>query len=146
MTRNLFSSNFFLFQHCKQHLSNGKEPSKLLFRSLKWIRMVLFSLSTIWGLGYIHFYPRFNSQGNDPCTYPHPLCNEKAKERPGQWRNARCAPLSTKLRALEHLGPEGVPQVVWQRAVGFWMEGDERICFSIHNNIKMSVRLDMICE
>ena len=33
--------------------------------------MVLFSLSAIWGLGYIHFYPRFNSQGNDLCTYPH---------------------------------------------------------------------------
>ena len=33
--------------------------------------MVLFSFSAIWGLGYIHIYPRFNSKGNDPYTYPH---------------------------------------------------------------------------
>ena len=75
MTRNLLSS------HCsplsstvnsisKLRLSHGKEPSQRLFRSLKWIRMVLVYLPAIWGLGYIHIYPRFNSQGNDPCTYP----------------------------------------------------------------------------
>ena len=57
--------------------------------------MALFPLSAIWGLGCIHLYPRFNSQGNDLCTYPHcrtistldphgspfPSFKEKAKKR-----------------------------------------------------------------
>ena len=100
--------------------------------------MVLFSLSTIWGLGYIYFYPRFNSQGNDPCKYSHP---EKTK------REAR--PVAKRTVCTFKHKTEGPRTFVTRRGApsnlakttGIWMEGDERTCFSIHNIIKMSVRL-----
>ena len=53
------------------------------------------------------------------------LVNEE-QPLPKQWLNARCAPLSTKLRALKHLGPEGGPRKFTKN--GFL---DESICFLI---------------
>ena len=105
------------------HISHGKEPSQLLFPSLKWIRMVLFYLSTIWGLGYIHFIQGSTRKGMILVHILILYVTKKLKERPGQWRNARCAPLSTKLRAPEHLGREGVPQVIWQKQRVFGWKG-----------------------
>ena len=70
----------------------------------------------------------------------HILIPKKLKERPGQWRNARCAPLSTTEGPRTFVTRRGAPSNL-AKTTGISMEGDERTCFSIHNIIKMSVRL-----